>query len=185
MADDFFGQRYHTQRVNQDITKDIEALETPIGGDDEKREVDPFASSPEADDNNIANNPFARKKTMGDEDGSAGGCTMDDLLNGYIINNELLSAIDECLIYISQEWDLSDILSKDLTDVERLISTKCAKAANNLTSTIIDPPRVIYDTLLRLARKVMAVNLVVNNQKMIYVPVKSYMNIYKYPGTHI
>ena len=69
--------------------------------------------------------------------------------------------------------DTPNYRPKDLTDVERLISTKCANAANNLTSTIIDPPRVIYDTLLRLARKVMAVNLVVNNQKMVYVPVKS------------
>ena len=184
MANDFLKGGYQTLRVDsENLKKDIRALENRYGDDNKHEE----ARSPTGTTNN---NPFARKQTDGDGYGDSGinrGYTMDDLLNGYVIDNETLSSIDECLIFISSEWDLSDILSKNLTDVEKLISTKCFKATSNLLSSIIDPPRVIYDTLLRLARKIMAVSLVVNNQKMIYVPVK-YMNIYKYnkyPGTHI
>merc|ERR1711920_559298 len=37
-------------------------------------------------------------------------------------------------------------------------------------SSIIDQPNILYETLLRLSRKIMAISLVIDNQKMIYVP---------------
>ena len=169
MADDWNSVRYQTQRVNQDITKDIQALETPLKGNEEEKDT--------LQPTTTGSSPFARIHSVepddvDDNNNSNPGCTIDDLLNGYVVNDEAVSAIDECLIHIAQEWDLSDILSKDITDVEKLVSTKAKDATNVLLSSIIDPPNVIYDTLLRIARKIMAVSLVINNEKMVYVPVK-------------
>ena len=171
MANDFLKGGYQTLRVDsENLQKDIKALENRV----DPKNKDKATNSPSSP-SGVNENPFARKQTTGDDgygDGINRGCTIDDLLNGYVIDEEALAAIDECLLYISSEWDLSDILSKNVTDVEKLISTNCAKATSKLLSSIIDPPRVIYDTLLRMARKIMAVSLVINNQKMIYVPVK-------------
>eukprot|EP01083_Nonionella_stella_P049657 132250_1 len=160
MADDFFRQKYKTQRVNRDVSQDLAALETPVLQEEKK---DYFALDPSQ-----KSNPF--KTQIIDEEDNTGGYTIDDLLNGYVIDEETISAIDECLVHISTEWDWTQIVTKDLTDCERLIVKKCNIAHSTIISSIIDPPNVLYDTLLRLARKMKAISLVLGNQKMIYVP---------------
>eukprot|EP01084_Bolivina_argentea_P292777 503426_1 len=139
MANDFFGQRYKTQHVNRDIDLDLAALETPIGQNDD----DPF----------IIEHKQQTRAQIIDEEANTGGFKIDHLLNGYVIDKEILSAIDECLIHILSEWDLTQILTKDVTDCERLIVKKCNIALSTIISSIIDPPNVLYNTLLRLARK--------------------------------
>eukprot|EP01084_Bolivina_argentea_P079702 144514_1 len=157
MADEFFSQRYKTQRLNRDLSQDLNALSTPVKSDEK---ADPFKLE------SIDSNPF---KQQADAD-AIGGYSIHDLLNGYVKDEDTLLAIDECLITISSEWDLSDILSKNVTDCERFVTQKCKQPLSSIVSSIIDPPHILYDMLLLLARKMKAISLVGGNQKMIYVP---------------
>ena len=157
------GQGHETNGVSRDVSKDLIALES-IHSSKETVDDDPFSST-----SPIESNPF--KQRHDDDDDVMGGYTMNDLLNGYVVDEETLSAVDECLLVISSKWDVSDILSKDVTDCERLLSANCNKAHSVILSSIIDQPNVLYETLLRLSRKIMAISLVIDNQKMIFVPV--------------
>eukprot|EP01084_Bolivina_argentea_P167991 291427_1 len=97
-------------------------------------------------------------------------CTINDLLNGYVRHKHALDAFDECLYNLVREWDTSDFLTKTFSDCKKLLSEKCAQAHSQLLDMMRDPKDTIYQTLLRLARKIKVVNLIIGNQKMVYIP---------------
>ena len=128
MAEDFIPGFGKTVRVHDggDLSRDLGLLEAasnafpPVDDDDDEKEVAVFH---DIDSNNAVN----RSTTTLDID-FADGYGLDDLLNGYVIDEEAISAVDDALINIITEWSSIDELTSNGRDIGRydtLMERKC------------------------------------------------------------
>ena len=179
MAEDFipgFAKTVRVKHDGNDLSRDLNLLENAeLGvrgtdddtGDDEKGDqVIMFYDVPP--DHNIN-----RTTTTLDTD-YQDGYGIEDLLNGYVVDEETIGAVDEALITIISEWSTIDELTSNGRDIERydaLMESKCPDAYYLLKSKLTDSANEIYEKLMRISRWILKAGLVLKNEKMVYVPV--------------
>ena len=157
-----------------DLSRDLDILQnadTPrsLDGldDDDEKGVTIFYDGDDDD--------HQRQGTVTTDIDYADGYGIDDLLNGYVVDEETMSAVDDALITIITEWSTIDELTGNGRDIKRyhaLMESKCPDAHSVLKDKLTDSPREIHEIMMRNARWILKTSLVLKNEKMVYVPVK-------------
>eukprot|EP01084_Bolivina_argentea_P082543 149457_1 len=138
--------RHHEQQLTANINEDIAALENNNTHYDD--EITPM---------NLEN---------------ITGYKLSDLLNGLVQDPNTLKSFDECLNVIVSEYNDSNILKVSMNEIETLLNKKNNSSYKQILNTVIDSNYHIFDTLLRVARKIKAIGLVTKQQRMIHIPHK-------------
>eukprot|EP01083_Nonionella_stella_P114891 340087_1 len=96
-----------------------------------------------------------------------------EVLNQTVKHQQAMDAIDQCIHIILKTWNIQQLKTKQAEDLYELLQQKQHKmtvGGDVLRLFFYDKPSLICSKILRIAKRISAMKLLLDHQKMVYLP---------------